>query len=274
MKISTVFSTAGLMSLLCCGAAFAQVAKVPVASGVGLNRPGVGSQTATPGAPHPAAVSPAPVAISTPFSSWTGIYVGGDLGGFFGAASTSSGTPGWASQSLNTTGLMGGGYVGYNYQLTPMFVLGVEGDFQGNTSTAQWRFQPAFNITTRVEQNWVASVNGRLGVAFFDHALFYAIGGAAWGQDSATLTSGNIPNLPPDSRTAHPSGWDVGGGVEYAFDAHWVGRLEYRYYDFGSFDRTNIGALLPLHVHSSANTVRVGFAYLFSTPAPVIVAKY
>ena len=93
-----------------------------------------------------------------------------------------------------------------------------------------------------------------------------------------TVTPGILlfsPNLPPVSRTANLSGWDVGAGVEeYAFDPRWVGRLEYRYYDFGSFNASNVGTYLPLHVQTSVNTVRGGLAYLFGAPAPVVVTKY
>jgi outer membrane immunogenic protein len=91
-----------------------------------------------------------------------------------------------------------------------------------------------------------------------------------------TVTPGLVlfpANLPPVSRTANLSGWDVGAGVEYAFDPRWLARLEYRYYDFGSFNTSNVGAYLPLHLHTTVNTVRAGFAYLFNAPAPVIVTK-
>jgi outer membrane immunogenic protein len=91
-----------------------------------------------------------------------------------------------------------------------------------------------------------------------------------------TVTPGILlfpPTLQPVSRTANLSGWDVGAGVDYAFDPRWVGRLEYRYYHFGSFDASNVGAYLPLHVQASVNTIRVGFAYLFGAPAPVVVTK-
>ena len=72
------------------------------------------------------------------------------------------------------------------------------------------------------------------------------------------------------------SGFDIGAGVEYAFTPNWLGRIEYRYYDFGN---TNLGSALyydelpGLRLSTSVNTVRVGLAYLFSSPAPV-VAKY
>jgi outer membrane immunogenic protein len=274
MKNSTALAVAGLVWLFAGGAAFAQSpSQIPVGAGAGVTRQAAGSRFPTN--PPPAVVAPVPGAAPTAFS-WTGFYVGGDFGGSFASTSIASATTGWASRSLSPAGVMGGAYAGYNYQVSPNFVLGLEGDFQGNHSTANF-YYPTFDVSPNVQQNWVASLNGRLGIAY-DRALFYAIGGAAWGQGTVTVTPGVLlfpATLQPVSRTANLSGWDVGAGVEYAFDPRWVGRLEYRYYDFGAYNASNVGAYLPLHVQTSINTVRVGFAYLFGAPAPapVVVTK-
>jgi outer membrane immunogenic protein len=273
MKNSTAFAVAALCSLFACDLAFAQAPGVPVGAAAGATRQPAGSRFRNPTNPPPAVVAPVPVPVPTAFS-WTGFYVGGDFGGSFNSTSIASATPGWASRSVNPAGVMGGAYAGYNYQVSPYLVLGVEGDFQGNSSSANF-YYPTFDVTPRFQQNWLASLNGRLGIAY-DRALFYAIGGAASGQGSVTVTPGLVlfpANLPPVSRTANLSGWDVGAGVEYAFDPRWLARLEYRYYDFGSFNTSNVGAYLPLHLHTTVNTVRAGFAYLFNAPAPVVVTK-
>jgi outer membrane immunogenic protein len=274
MKNSTAFAAAGVISMFAWDAAFAQSpSQIPLGAGANVTRQPAGSRFSNPTNPPPAVVAPVPVAAPTAFS-WTGVYVGGDFGGSFASTSIASATPGWASRRVHPSGVMGGAFAGYNYQVSPNFVLGVEGDFQGTSSSASF-YYPAFDVTPRVQQNWVASLNGRLGITY-DRALFYAIGGAASAQGSVTVTPGILlfsPNLPPVSRTANLSGWDVGAGVDYAFDPRWVGRLEYRYYHFGSFDASNVGAYLPLHVQTSVNTVRVGFAYLFGAPAPVVVTK-
>ena len=274
MKIITAVAATSVMSSLACGAAFAQSPnQIPVGAAAGVSRQATGSRTPAPVTPTPPPESAS--AAPTAFSSWTGVYVGGDFGGNFASTSIASATPGWLSRSLNASGVMGGAYLGYNYQISRNFVLGLEGDFQGKSSSTSF-YSRAFDVTPSVEQNWTASLNGRLGVAF-DRALFYAIGGAAWGQGSATVAPGIVlfpATLTPISKTANLSGWDVGGGVEYALTPHWVGRLEYRYYDFGSFNLTNVGRYQPLRVETSANTFRIGLAYLFGNPAPTVVAKY
>jgi outer membrane immunogenic protein len=226
----------------------------------------------------------APVYIApTPAFSWTGFYVGADIGGSFGSTSVHDNWTNWNSHSLDTSGVLGGGYVGYNYQLNQNFVLGVEGDFQGSSASNSWSWVGSnlagdTNIyTLKNQQNWLASINGRLGIAY-DRALFYAIGGAAWGQGSASFSGavagGAVPFVGSVSKTVTESGFDVGGGVEYAFTPNWVGRVEYRYYDFGNYNLSPaVATFTPFRDSTSVNTVRVGLAYLFSAPAPV-VAKY
>ena len=226
----------------------------------------------------------APVYIApTPAFSWTGFYVGADIGGSFGSTSVHYDWTDWNSHSLDTSGVLGGGYVGYNYQLNQNFVLGVEGDFQGSSASNSWswvgsNFAGDANVYTAEEPaNWLASINGRLGIAY-DRALFYAIGGAAWGQGSApspALRRRRCALRRLHQQAVTESGFDVGGGVEYAFTPNWVGRVEYRYYDFGNVqpDPGWSRPITPFREQTSVNTVRVGLAYLFSAPAPV-VAKY
>jgi outer membrane immunogenic protein len=230
-----------------------------------------------------------------PAFTWTGFYVGADIGAAFGSTDLHNIFTGATSaHSLNESGVMGGGYVGYNFALgqgglfgTGLLggnflgggvVLGVEGDFQGTSNSANFTFvdlNTGDSVTLKRQANWLASANGRLGIAY-DRALFYAIGGAAWAQGNSTLTfvspaGGFVGSF---GRNTDLSGWDVGGGVEYAFTPNWVGRVEYRYYDFGDFNVSPLVATFtPIREHTTVNTVRVGLAYLFSAPAPV-VAKY
>ena len=85
----------------------------------------------------------APVYLApTPVFSWTGFYVGGDIGAAFSATLTNpaytynaSYIP-WTGHSFNSSGFMGGGYLGYNYQLNQNFVVGLEGDFQARPTAS------------------------------------------------------------------------------------------------------------------------------------------
>jgi outer membrane immunogenic protein len=240
---------------------------------------------------------PPPVYVApVPAFTWTGFYMGADIGADFGSTNLHNIFTGATAtlHSLDTSGVMGGGYVGYNFALgqgglfgTGLFggnflgggvVLGVEGDFQGTSNSSNFSFvdfNTGDSVTLHRQQNWLASANGRLGIAY-DRALFYAIGGGAWAQGNTSLTfvsptGGFIGTF---GRNTDLSGWDVGGGVEYAFTPNWVGRVEYRYYNFGDFNVSPaVAAFTPIREQITVNTVRVGLAYLFSAPAPV-VAKY
>ena len=175
---------------------------------------------------------------------------------------------------------MGGGYVGYNYQLNQNFVLGLEGDFQGtsNSKTELYRDITTWrqhDLYAKASLDWLAAINGRLGVAY-DRALFYAIGGAAWAGANGSFSATDGAEWLGYSNSTTLSGFDIGAGVEYAFTPNWVGRVEYRYYDFGNDQPELVGSIMTvarLRLNTSVNTVRVGLAYLFSAPAPV-VAKY
>src|SRR6516165_10071562 len=130
------------------------------------------------------AYSPPPPALPL-FYNWTGFYVGGHLG------------VGWADGG--SSGFLGGGQVGFNYQFNPQWVLGVEADIAGTTikdtvnasfvfSSAPG-FPPTFATTSAsVSLDWVSTLAARFGYAF-DRWLVYGKAGAAWAHSSANINS-------------------------------------------------------------------------------------
>jgi hypothetical protein len=84
-----------------------------------------------------------------PVYNWTGWYVGGNLGASFGSAKTDFNGPAtvaFSSRPLGTgmaniavagfdqvypSGFIGGGQIGFNWQFSPVWVVGLEADFQG-----------------------------------------------------------------------------------------------------------------------------------------------
>jgi outer membrane immunogenic protein len=75
---------------------------------------------------------PAPVA--APWS-WTGFYVGVNAGGSIGRNTTNNnfvmGENFPESFTVSPAGFAGGGQIGYNWQFSPSWLFGVEGDVQG-----------------------------------------------------------------------------------------------------------------------------------------------
>ena len=158
---------------------------------------------------------------------WTGFYVGGNVGGSWGDARTdiqSTATtisfpgqapftnplvafPDTSTQRLN--GFIGGGQVGYNYQVSPHWVLGFEADIQGSgergsSNTFVDSFSTALCISAPITPppivcdksspangtavttydakiTWFGTVRGRVGF-LIDDVLVYGTGGLAYGK--------------------------------------------------------------------------------------------
>ena len=176
-----------------------------------------------------------------PVFTWTGLYVGGQVGYEFGnsnAYATRSATgAGIGSTSASPKGVIGGAHIGYLVSTQSFLggagmlsggVIGIEGDVDGSNYKTSYLFG-GVNDTSR--QNIQGSVRGRLGIAV-DRALFYATGGVAFGSLGNTYT--NVTTGFSDSISNTRVGYTAGGGVEYAFTNNWSMRAEYRYTDFGS----------------------------------------
>ena len=183
----------------------------------------------------PTRVQPvAPVAY-VPTFSWTGFYLGGELGWMqtdprYSTGAVVLGTPFSVSSTSSRDGLSYGGLAGYNYQMGNL-VFGIEGDFEGWTvGTIHYTAITGDFLTAH--SKWGASIRGRLGYAA-DHALFYVTGGAAFVSNETSIPTTGI-SVGGDGTRA---GWTVGGGVDYAFANNWFTGLEYRYsqYESASF---------------------------------------
>ena len=172
-----------------------------------------------------------PVAPVMPAFSWTGFYLGGELGWIrtnpeYTAGVLLLGTPFIVSPAVsNKNGLSYGALAGYNYQ-TGNLVLGVEGDFQGWT-VGKIRYTAVTGDFLTVHSKWGGSIRGRLGFAA-DRALFYLAGGAAFVSNETSIPTTGISFGGDGTRL----GWTVGGGIDYAFTNNWFTGIEYRYSQF------------------------------------------
>ena len=238
----------------------------------------LGSVSATAFAADLPSRKEAPVYIApAPVFSWTGFYVGAEFGGQWGKNTSTlvgnyTGNQYLSTGSYNTSGVVGGGLVGYNYQIN-QFVLGVEGDLTGSSN--QGRFSTnalGLNASQNSQYGFGAGVRGRLGFAM-DRTLFYATGGWAYENIDQTYNNPNINNYLQQKISTERSGYTIGGGVEYAFAPNWSARLEYRWTDYGKYVSSYDGGLLSIQQHPTDNTVMAALIYHFAAPAPV-VAKY
>ena len=162
-----------------------------------------------------------PVIAVAPIFTWTGFYVGGNLGWGWrdddneAVILTGPGVPGGLEGGTLNFGsgddgtFTGGGQIGYNYQIGS-FVIGAEADIQWidtDDNDAVFIPGPGFAGTFvpgefEDASDWWGTVRLRAGVAF-DRFLVYATGGLAYTEDN--------------------TGWALGGGVEWALPVNVFG---------------------------------------------------
>jgi outer membrane immunogenic protein len=212
----------------------------------------------------PLKAPPAPLAAPM---SWTGLYIGVNVGWAWQRASTTyqsinPNTPIFANaiaagalpaaMSQNADGVLGGGTLGYNLQ-SGALVYGIEADIMATNlsatstlTTSGILFNPILTTTTTTTTDWLGTVRARLGMLVTPQTLLYATGGAAFGQvkGSTSITPGGGATCTINffcsvgSGSATKGGWAAGVGGEYMLAAHWTAKIEYLHYDLGTFSYT------------------------------------
>ena len=199
-----------------------------------------------------------PAPVYAPIYNWTGFYIGGHVGGAFGSNNNLF--------NNNDGRFLGGIQGGFDYQVSPNWVLGIEAQYSWLGSTT-WTAVNLLGDTISQRNRGIGSVTGRLGYTW-GPGLLYVKGGYAF-SDTSTAAFDGITGLPvavSDSK----DGWTVGAGLEYLFAPNWSAKIEYQYYDLGS---TRVGAPILVEWKHQEHTVKAGINYRFNTMAPV-VAKY
>jgi opacity protein-like surface antigen len=248
--------------------------------------------------PVKAALVHATARISPP--SWTGCYVGGQIGAGWGhedfsnpaGFELSDGSPLFTPPSplyaspvmpLNESmsGFLGGGQVGCKFQFALDWVAGVEGDFSGAHLFGYRGFtlepfvaNPATLVpaSLQIETDWLASATGNIGYSL-GPALLYVKGGIAWSHNKYDL-SANPPDftgLPAADFQASETrtGWTIGGGIEYRFWNSFSAQLEYNFYEFGTKNVLFADQLSPsgsigqVDVKQQIQAVKLGLNYYF-----------
>ena len=201
----------------------------------------------------------APVAAPAPAFSWTGFYIGANVGGAWtpnnGGSDFGPLFPPFAilpplvpvftvipgqldvlAGGGRRSGVIGGGQVGYNWQVN-QFVLGVEADavgtgLNGSSASATRSFGPPILLAT-VNQtvtvdfgriDWMATFRGRAGFAV-DRALFYVTGGAAvaeFGGSTTTVVNGPGIAIPAGTFVATNGGSSTRWGWTVGGGIEWA----------------------------------------------------
>jgi outer membrane immunogenic protein len=238
----------------------------------------------------PVKAPPAPIA---PAFSWTGLYIGGNVGGAWGHSS-------WCTDATIATcltatpldvvtespsGIVGGGQVGFRWQASSNIVLGVEGMIDAMNITTQAPSclsnpvpcggvaAPGRTRTTTF--NGLDSVTGQIGYAW-NQLLLYGKGG--WGWTSMKLDANNTNPGGFDLASSQTVGGGTGGvGLEYAFTQNFSFGVEYDYYAFQPKNVVNlansggvvIGCAFCNFSNTNVQTVTARLNWRFNWGGPV-----
>ncbi|WP_181769319.1 outer membrane beta-barrel protein [Bradyrhizobium sp. UNPA324] len=217
-------------------------------------------------------------------ASWNGAYLGVGAGirasqassSIDAASFTTAGFPPinllngcgdcFRSDQFHTTAARISPYLGYNWQIDPKWLLGVEGDFgwADRQSSVFGRYLPGgivggsggLNDSYSLRTKWDASIRARVGYIINPAFLAYLTGGAAWTSLEQTsncdtalkplftapgFVASEVGNCTPGllspaviRQSTVRTGFTVGGGGEMKLTESWILRGEYRYADFGT----------------------------------------
>ncbi len=253
-----------------------------------------------------AADLPVKAVVPAPVFSWTGGYIGINLGYSWGRESVTGAVTGTSITGTTVAtltpaplyggghlnGFVGGGQVGYNWQFGN-WLVGFEGDVQGTGERKTYDVCtiagcPAGSsiVTADYRLVWFGTDRGRIGFLPSERILLYGTGGLAYGsfRGEEFMPTFVAPFFGTWSKVK--AGWTAGAGVEAALGYNWSFKLEYLYFDYGNVGgpiapaQTVVGRTTNNLVYSftsrfTDNVVRVGINYRFSPVAPAaVVAKY
>ncbi|MGJ4887812.1 outer membrane protein [Bradyrhizobium sp. HKCCYLRH3099] len=236
----------------------------------------------------PLASSLAAYAAMPETASWAGFYVGATAGvrannvssrvnkdvlatSFF-TSDLAANCQCFLDSAYDTTAARIGPYIGYNWQIAPRWVVGIEGDAayaSAQATTYGYSFpgtalngsSGGMNDSFSVRTKWDASIRARLGFVVNPSVMLYLTGGAAWTEIEQTsrcdtavkalltapgFASAEIGSCAPGlkspaviSQSSIRPGFTIGAGGETKLGRNWVLRGEYRYTDFGTANFTS-----------------------------------
>jgi outer membrane immunogenic protein len=230
-------------------------------------------------------------ASAEPAQSWTGAYIGGDIGlrasqSDWTTQATIFGPPDVPNKDYNSAAARFGAFFGYNWQFAPRWVGGVEADIGwANSQTKQPGWLPGVSGSTvpifngdeiTIRTTWDASLRGRLGYLITPGMLIYGTGGIAWQQLEWNVVCAFCLGAAANDETTR-AGWTIGAGAEIHLTGRWLLRSEYRYADFGTVRQTMVLGGLPtalFDIKLATHTFKLGLAYQFGgRAAPAIAWK-
>ena len=203
----------------------------------------------------------------TAAKSWTGFYVGANVGYAWldshtsfspndGASTFYTNFVGTPPVSFDHSGVTGGFQLGYNWQVSDRWVLGLEadlslGDLKGSGASIATIAVPAVPFSTVADSQieWFSTIRARLGYVATPDLLLFATGGLAIARVEQSARYNNLTGSSFISNAIDGSsvlcasfstcfagassdtnyGWTVGAGFEYALFGNFTLKAEYLY---------------------------------------------
>src|SRR6187401_1605722 len=136
--------------------------------------------------------APAYIPAAPPPLTWTGCYIGANVGGAWGRFELEGPLGGTASRS--GAGFAGGGQIGCDYPFAGGWVIGFRNMFDGTSNSRERTFtitapsSIAVTGTSEIRNRWFDALTGRIGYSWQPNSLLYFQGGAVWSRVEADLT--------------------------------------------------------------------------------------
>ncbi len=214
---------------------------------------------------------PAAIAALTA-ADWTGFYLGVYAG--VGVQRSEGGDPtgstGPGGVEFIGQGFTGGGTAGYNYQLYPNWVVGLEGDFGYlglDRAFTDYFPDQRFNSKT----SWIGTVRGRVGYTT-GPTLTYVTGGAAF-VHFTDVNDGSRFGFASRSSSRTNGGFAIGSGVETRLGGNWTAKAEHLHVDVGDGDPLLSGDAIKVDKHRYQQ-MKFGVNYLFGDRPQPVMASY
>jgi len=221
----------------------------------------------------------APVAVAR--VNWSGLYLGGYVGGGWSDTrwsdpfgdSTSAGLTNIAGfgDTIHSTGPLGGGHIGADWQ-SGAWIAGIQSELAAaNIRGENTCFSGIGGVNCQLAVDTIATAGGRFGYAF-NRSLLYVKAGAAWTRSTYTLwgdTNGNPSGgFQELDKSAH--GWMAGVGLQYALADNWSTLFEYEHIGLGTvtvaFPAVSVLNGQMIGVKQSIDTLRLGIDRKFDLP--------
>ncbi len=216
----------------------------------------LGALAVSPSLAQPPALPPA---VAAAVFNWTGFYAGVNAGYSWGQGDFTYQEPGFGtfglpvviSGSQHIDGPVGGLQAGYNLQVAPNFVVGVETDFDwtGEKGSNSFSFNygtpfegatGTLSGTVKAKLDWLGTTRFRAGALVTPNLLAFVTAGFAYGHVSVSGSFTDTGCTPACSWSFSGgqvrTGVAAGAGLEGTIPSlpAWTWRVEYLYVDLGT----------------------------------------